>query len=766
MKDDLREKLGENYTQPALPRLIQRWLKHLAFHADTCPEVLERIPKEALDAESLASHLEQLSDHLETQQETLRIEATIFDNLKEGVVVTDSDGKIIRINRSYSQITGYQEEEIRGKRPGDFLRSGRHSAEFYQLMWSEVMDVGRWQGEVWNRRKNGELFLELLTITAVKNARGEVSNLVGVFGDITDLRRIEHKLTRLNHYDSLTNLPNRTLITDHLTRHILQTNRAERIFGVACFDLDNFKDINTRFGESAGDRVLLEIANRLHGAIREGDIVGRTGGDEFVIIMTNLASNRSVEPSLKRLQDQLSMPMQVNGVEFMIGCSIGVTVYPDDRVDAETLLRHADQALVMAKHAGRGSIKLFDHAEEVNTRQQQQQIERLRQALRQGELHLFYQPKLNLRSGRTIGAEALLRWRHPELGLLAPGAFLHYAEGHSLMVELGDWVIESALQQLDNWIAQGLDIEVSVNVAAIQLQEPDFVDKLRAALARYPNVRPDQFEVEILESSAVRDLEQTLSILHDCRQLGIGLALDDFGTGYCSLSYLKHLPATTLKIDQSFIRSMLGKREDLGLVEGIISIAKVFDMNIIAEGMETPEHGVLLLRLGCDTAQGYGIAKPMPAGELPDWINAFVPHPSWTTWARLDWDLSDFPLIVAQYDHIDWVRRILQALESEGQPLKAEDLHDHMHCRLGKWYYGRGQKNYGLLTEFKVLEQLHKEIHMTGPRILELLAKGQKDAARAESMVLLELKARILELMQSLQTAVARQHGNPSAQSA
>lgn len=724
------------------------------------------MPENALDDGSLASDLEQLCAHLESNQEKSRIEAAIFENLREGVVVTDADGKIIRINRSYSRITGYLEVEIIGKRPGDFLHSGRHSAEFYRQMWTDVMNLGRWQGEIWNRRKNGELFLELLTINAVRNSRGEVSKLVGVFGDITDLRRIEHKLTLLNHYDSLTNLPNRTLITDHLMRQILQANRTEHIFGVACVDLDNFKDINTRFGETTGDGVLLEAANRLHGAIRQGDVVGRTGGDEFVIIMTNLTVSQGIEQSVKRLQEQLALPMLVNGIEVMIGSSIGVTVYPDDRVDAETLLRHANQALMTAKHAGRGCIKLFDHAEEENTRHHQQQIERLRQALQQGELQLFYQPKINLRSGRTIGAEALIRWRHPGIGLLVPAAFLHYAEGNPLMIELGDWVIESALQQLDHWRAQGLDIEVSVNVAAIQLQEPDFVDKLRAALARYPNVRPDQFEVEILESSAVRDLEQTLSVLQDCRKLGIGLALDDFGTGYCSLSYLKHLPATTLKIDQSFIRSMLGKREDLGLVEGIISIAKVFDMNIIAEGMETPEHGVLLLRLGCDTAQGYGIARPMPGAELANWISSYVPHPSWTTWAQLEWDLSDFPLIVAQQDHINWVRRILEALESDAPLLNAEESHDHMNCRLGKWYYGRGQTSYGMLAEFKVLEQLHKEIHMTGPRVLELLAKGQKDAARAESMVLLELKARILELMQSLQTAVARQHRNPSAQSA
>jgi hypothetical protein len=253
-------------------------------------------------------------------------------------------------------------------------------------------------------------------------------------------------------------------------------------------------------------------------------------------------------------------------------------------------------------------------------------------------------------------------------------------------------------------------------------------------------------------------VDHTRQVLNACRLLGVGAALDDFGTGYCSLSYLKQIPATTLKIDQYFVRSMLGKREDLGLVEGIISLAKIFQMNVVAEGMETPEHGVLLLRLGCDMAQGYGIAKPMPAEELPGWIRDYVPHPSWNTWADLDWDLSDFPLIVAQYDHIDWVRQILLSLEGEITALDPAELHDHHECRLGKWYYGRGRDCYGHLAEFRDMEDLHREIHHLGPRILELLAAGNREAAHAECMTLLDLKSRILSLMQSLQVAVARHH--------
>jgi len=748
--------------QATLPRLIQRWLKHLAIHAESCPELLERLPQEALDVDDLAHLLEQLTDRLDAHAESLRIESAIFDNVKEGIVVTDASGRIIRINRAYSQVTGYSEAEVRGKRPGDFLRSGVHGADFYRRMWFDIASKGRWHGEIWNRRKDGESFLEQLTISSVKNEAGEIINLVGVFGDITDLRRIEHKLKHLNHYDSLTNLPNRTLLMEQLTRHVLQANRGERIFGVVCFDLDHFKLINGQYGEHAGDQLLLEIANRLHGAVREGDTVGRLGGDEFVVIMTNLKDQKGMEIALCRLRDELAMPYLIDDNEITVTASMGATLYPEDNADADTLLRHANQAMVDAKQCGRNCYRLFDPRQEENVRYQSKQRERLHLALQEEELLLYYQPKVNLRSGKTVGAEALIRWQHPEQGLLTPASFLPFAEDSDLMVEMGDWVIETALDQLAEWNAQGLDTAVSVNVAALQLQHPDFVEKLEQALLRHPAVHPGQLEMEILESSAVRDVEHTRQVLNACRGLGVGAALDDFGTGYCSLSYLKQIPATTLKIDQSFVRSMLGKREDLGLVEGIISLAKIFDMEVVAEGVETPEHGVLLLRLGCDLAQGYGIAKPMPAAALPAWVREYVPHPSWHTWAGLDWDLSDFPLIVAQHDHINWVRRILMAMEGNAPTLDPVELHDHHQCRLGQWYYGRGKEHYGQLKEFRDIEDMHRDIHRIGPRVLALLADGNKDAAHAECMILLGLKAKILELMQSLQAAVARQNSRPA----
>ncbi len=744
-----------------LPRIMQRWLKHLAIHAENCPEILERLPQEALDVDDLAMLLDQLMHSLDAHEKNLSIETAVFDNVSEGIVVTDANGVIQRVNRAYSQMTGYTQEEVLGRRPGDFLKSGVHGPEFYKSMWSEIMTNNFWHGEIWNRRKNGEAFLETLSISTVKNAQGEIINLVGVFGDITDLRRIEHKLKQLNHYDSLTNLPNRTLIMEQLARQILQANRGERIFGLVCLDLDHFNKINNKFGNQVGDELLLEVANRLHSAVREGDIVGRLGGDEFVIIMTNLKDHRSLEIALARLREQLAVPFMIDETGVTTTTSIGATVYPEDNADAESLMRHASQAMMEAKQRGRNCHQIFDPKQEENARYRREQMEQLRVALHLGEMRLHYQPKVNLRTGKTMGAEALIRWQHPEQGLLFPAAFLPFAEDNNLMVELGDWVIETALDQLNAWNQLGLDLVISVNVSALQLQQPDFVSKLEQALRRRPGIRKGQLELEILESSIIHDMDSTRNVLNSCLLLGVGAALDDFGTGYSSLTYLKQIPAKTLKIDQSFVRNMLGHREDLGLVEGIISLAKIFDMNVVAEGMETPEHGVLLLRIGCDTAQGYGIAKPMPPEELPDWIKNYKPNSSWDTWANIDWDLSDFPLIVAQYDHIDWVRQIMRAMEGNAADLSEVELRDHRQCRLGKWYYGRGRVLYGHLQEFQAIEDMHREIHRLGPRVIDLVSTGDKDGAHTECLSLLTLQTKILDSMQSLQTAVARQ-ANPT----
>jgi len=742
-----------------LPRIMQRWLKHLAIHAENCPEIMERLPREALDVDDLAMLLDQLMHRLDAQDKALSIESAVFDNVSEGIVVTDANGVIQKVNRAYSQMTGYTQAEVEGKRPGDFLKSGVHGPDFYKSMWSEILTNDFWHGEIWNRRKNGEAFLETLSISTVKNAEGKIINLVGVFGDITDLRRIEHKLKQLNHYDSLTNLPNRTLIMEQLARQILQANRGERIFGLVSLDLDHFKKINNKYGNQMGDELLLEVANRLHSAVRDGDIVGRLGGDEFVIIMTNLKDHRSLEVALARLREQLAVPFMIDETGVTTTTSMGATVYPEDNADAETLMRHASQAMMEAKQRGRNCYQIFDPKQEENARFRREQMERLREALHAGEMRLYYQPKINLRTGKTVGAEALIRWQHPEQGLLFPASFLPFAEDNNLMIELGDWVIETALDQVQSWNQLGLDLMISVNVSALQLQQSDFVSKLEQALRRRPSVRKGQIELEILESSIIQDMESTRGVLHACLQLGVGAALDDFGTGYSSLTYLKQIPATTLKIDQSFVRNMLGNREDLGLVEGIISLARIFEMSVVAEGMETPEHGVLLLRIGCDTAQGYGIAKAMPPEEFPTWIQDYQPDPSWATWANIDWDLSDFPLIVAQYDHIDWVRRIMLAMESNcpSDLLSENEVRDHRQCRLGKWYYGRGRSLYGHLPEFQAIEDMHREIHRLGPRVLELSSSGDKETAHTECLSLLALKSKILDSMQSLQKAVASQ---------
>jgi EAL domain-containing protein (putative c-di-GMP-specific phosphodiesterase class I) len=370
-------------------------------------------------------------------------------------------------------------------------------------------------------------------------------------------------------------------------------------------------------------------------------------------------------------------------------------------------------------------------------------------------LELYYQPKVNLRDGRIIGMEALLRWQHPEQGLRLPDEFLPHVEHDDLIIDIGEWVIRTALRQIAAWHDDGLDLKVSVNIAARQLLRPDFIDRIRACLDDFRDVPRGYLELEILESSAIENTAHVRTVMQACQALGIRFALDDFGTGYASLTYLKEIPAEVIKIDQSFIRHVLDDADDLTLVEGIIGLASAFRRFVVAEGVETAEQGVLLMRLGCDLAQGYGIAHPMPAGLVPDWVGNYRPDPQWALWADTEWEMVDFPLLVAQYDHIKWVKRVAMYLEGAGLQLTDAELTDHHQCRFGHWYYGHGMSRYGHLPEFHALEAIHAQVHQVGPKVVSLRAKGESDLARAKLHELLQLKDAVLEQLSKLQSIVA-----------
>jgi EAL domain-containing protein (putative c-di-GMP-specific phosphodiesterase class I) len=407
----------------------------------------------------------------------------------------------------------------------------------------------------------------------------------------------------------------------------------------------------------------------------------------------------------------------------------------------------------VAKQTGRNRYHRFDVLQDIQQESAQQTLTRVRQAVTDNELLLYYQPKVNLRTGEVVGFEALLRWQHPQDGMIPPLSFLPLVEQSDVIVAIGEWVIEQALKQLALWQLQGQVWPVSVNIAARHFQQEDFLPRLQILLACYPQVSPSLLEFEILESVALGDTGAMNALMANCRALGIDFSLDDFGTGYSSLSYLKRIPAQTLKIDQSFVRDMLDDADDRALVESIIHIASLFKLSVIAEGVETQDQGVLLLRLGCDVVQGYGIARPMPADQVFAWASAFVPDPQWCLWADVKWELIDLPLLVAQHDHLAWVKRVVLATQGVSMGMPQAQLIDAHQCRFGHWYDGHGQQRYGKLPEFQVIAPLHQQIHALGGKVMRLHAAGDHVAAAALCTDLLACKDQLLKLLDALQQA-------------
>lgn len=551
-------------------------------------------------------------------EERLRLTAKVFSNTLEGISITDIDGNIIDVNEAFCKISGYSREELIGKNPR-FLQSGSQSDSFYQSMWQSVRQNGHWSGEVWNRRKDGEIYVEWLSISAIAGEDGTVANFAGISSDITLTKHHENQLERIAHYDALTSVPNRTLLGDRMKQGIARTAREQNMMAVCYLDLDGFKPINDSMGHEAGDRVLIEVAQRIQNTIRGGDTVARLGGDEFVILLLGLERGEECSLTLNRLLEAISVPIDIALKPVVVSASIGVSIYPLDDEDSDTLLRHADQAMYVAKQSGKNRFHIYDPALDQRARTQQELFRSIEQALAKDEFELHYQPKINLRTQQLVGAEALIRWNHPELGQLSPAKFLPAVENTELDIRIGEWVIASALQQLELWCKAGLDIEISVNISAYHLESEHFVGKLQQQLAQYPMLPANRFQIEVLETAALGDMTIVSHIMEACKQIGISFALDDFGTGYSSLSYLSRLPIDVLKIDQTFMRNLTVSKGDHAIVMGIIALSKAFDLKTVAEGIESEAHYHQLVEMGCDIGQGYAIARPMQAARLEEW---------------------------------------------------------------------------------------------------------------------------------------------------
>ncbi|MCG9081368.1 EAL domain-containing protein [Laribacter hongkongensis] len=703
----------------------------------------------------------ELSQRLVAQsaaEKQLKLHATAFRNAHDGITLTDARGNILDVNPAFSRITGWERSEVIGRNPR-VLKSGRHDAAFYESMWKSIQETGNWCGEIWNRNKYGEVYPELLSISAVHDeTSGQLTNFVAVFSDIRRLKFQEHQLAQMAYYDPLTELPNRTLLADRFAQAIAYTRRSQSLMAICYLDLDGFKPINDRWGHEAGDRVLLEISQRLKQALRGNDTIARIGGDEFTLLLLGLNSQEECEEILRRLLGNIEQPLSCLPEPESVSASIGVTLFPLDDEEPDTLLRHADQAMYQAKQAGKRTFHVFDAAKDRNLRQRLDRLARIRQALENEEFLLYYQPKVDMRAGTVIGAEALIRWQHPERGLLAPIEFLPLIEGDDLVRRLGNWVIERALSQLETWQADGLNLQLSVNIAGQHLQSPGFVQALKEALQRHPGVA-QQLELEVLETAALEDVVKTSRVIDECKTLGVHFSLDDFGTGYSSLTYLKRLPAETIKIDQSFVRDILHDCNNLAIVQGVIGLANAFQRTVIAEGVESIEHGRILLQLNCNLAQGYGIARPMPAAQFPDWLRHWKIPALWADIQNLYWKESDYPVFAAEVEHRNWVAQLVYAA-NEGIALPSCMLSGENLCAFGQWYHHQGQARYGGLPAFAAIEAPHCQLHAMADQIDHFWRNGTPDKGKALIPDILTVQTRMLEALHALQMAVAmKKHG-------
>lgn len=540
--------------------------------------------------------------------------AQVFEHSKEGILVTDANKNIISVNKSFTEITGFTPEDAIGQNPR-LLSSGRHDAIFFKQMWSVLTTTGSWQGEIWNRRKNGEIYPESLTIICVKGDDGAVINYISIFGDISERKRSEERIQQLAHYDVLTGLPNRVLFSDRLEQSLINAQRNQLKVALLFLDLDRFKQINDTLGHDIGDELLKMVAQRLLSCVREQDTLSRQGGDEFIAVLPD-ADAVGAELVAAKMLEAIIQPYKINQHELRISSSIGIAVYPDQAQEAESLIKYADVAMYQAKDSGRNKYLRFDPSMNTSSHERLQLENSLRTAVERQELRLYYQPQIDLINGRIIGCEALVRWQHPELGMISPATFIPLAEETGLIMPISDWVLEEALRQARAWRDAGLpEITVAVNLSALQFRQRILNEQVGTLLKKY-DLPPHVLDLELTESILMQGIDSALSMLHELTIMGVGLSIDDFGTGYSSLSYLKRFPIQKLKIDQSFVRDITTDSNDATMVKTIILMAHSLKLHVIAEGVETEAQADFLRASGCEQAQGYLFGRPVPADEF------------------------------------------------------------------------------------------------------------------------------------------------------
>ncbi len=560
-------------------------------------------------------------------EEAMELYRRIFENTREGIMITDSDQRIIDINPAFSRVTEYSREEALGESPR-FLNSGHQTEEFYRTMWTEIEIRGYWEGEIWNRKKSGEIYCEWLEIAILKK-EGQPVRYIGIFSDITKRKEDEERIVHLAFHDPLTGLSNRRTFKKKIEEEISRLEREpEHSFSVGILDLDGFKEVNDRLGHPAGDDLLVQVSRRLEETLRNTDVLARLGGDEFGLLFLKTGHEEII---FDRIIKALSTPFDVGGERVTISGSMGMTFCPPDRAEADLLLSHADLALYRVKNRGRNGWVPFHQEMEKGLAIRHRIRVELEQALANRELLLNFQPQVNMTTGQVIGVEALVRWAHPVRGLLFPDSFIKVAEEGDLVAPLGRFVLKEALVHQDRWRRLGIELRVSVNIGAWHFLSEAFLTDLETAVALHcrAGLCPVTLELEVTETEALRDLSQAQRIVEKCRELGIVVSLDDFGTGQASLTSLQKLAIGEIKIDQGFIGKARYSAKDKAIVSSLIVAGHMMGIAVVAEGVETEEDGLLLIGMGCEIAQGYAIARPMPSEVIPEWIANWTPFESW-----------------------------------------------------------------------------------------------------------------------------------------
>jgi diguanylate cyclase (GGDEF)-like protein/PAS domain S-box-containing protein len=577
------------------------------------------VPGGPKDITDMAHAFNRMMSEQEAREAALRVAAIAFET-EEGMMVTDENGAIIRVNQAFTRLTGYSTEEAIGRNPS-MLKSDRQDAEFYRSMWESMHRDNYWQGEIWNRRKNGEIYPEWLNITAVLGTDGKVTNYVGSFIDITERKQAEDQIHNLAFYDPLSQLPNRRLLFDRLQQAVATSVRNQTGGALLFIDLDNFKTLNDTKGHGIGDLLLIEVAKRLQGCVREGDTLSRFGGDEFVLLLEGLSEERAQAAVQTRgvgekVLEALNQPYILDGNEFHSSSSMGITLFINYKEKLDELLKQADTAMYEAKKSGRNTLRFFDPVMQEELEVRAHLESGLREALRKQELRLYYQMQVN-HAGRILGAEVLLRWMHPERGLISPLQFIPLAEETGLILPIGAWVLENACQQLKAWEAdpRARDLQLAVNVSGRQFRQADFVAQVSEIL-KQAAINPLRLKLELTESIVLENVADTIAKMQALKEVGVSFSMDDFGTGYSSLAYLTQLPLNQLKIDQSFVRNIGTKASDATIIQTIIGMAGNLNMEVIAEGVETQAQRDFLESMGCMLYQGYLFGRPAPLDEF------------------------------------------------------------------------------------------------------------------------------------------------------